>query len=132
MPGSVFNDNSKTIQTQINVAGEASTTAAPSQVSEDSPIRLSEMDGAKVNLLRVAIAMYRKGYFLDKSGRDASQSQVLHAFLKMVGADCANPYNDLTDNLSNGSTVVDDLFEGLKEEFKAYQQEKIEKAAKRR
>ena len=127
--GAVFKDESLTVNVQPVI-----NSVAPSEVDVQDDvtsglIALSE-EGAKVDLLRIAVAAYRTGLFKRRDGRKLNQIDVIRAFTKMVGIEIKNPYNDLRDEKVRDSTASTEIFDSMKRAFIEYEDEKLERSKK--
>lgn len=124
-----YNDNSGSVmtfspegtlveQTIVTTPDDQST---PAEV--ENIIHLNSRTGCKIDLFRVIIALQKSGFFLDKTGSQATQKDVFNAFGTMLGEDFSKFQKNLSEasKHNNDSAVSSKIFDTLKEAFEAYE-----------
>lgn len=131
-PGSVFNDNSVTINAQQNNTQFNSETQLccqqeeqPDKQTPPAKISLNPRKGTRIDLFRVIIALQKSGFFLDKTGCKATQKDVFAAFGSMLGEDFSKFQKNLSEasKHNNDSPVSTEIFDILKAAFEAYEEQ---------
>ena len=98
--------------------------------SDDPLIYLNSAKGSKINLYRVIISMHKLGFFVDKTGRQATQKEVFNAFGEMLGMDFSKYSKDLSEASKKKNEVT--IFEELEEAFRGYEEGKELKSSQLR
>lgn len=128
--GSTYNDNSVTINAQQNnTQFNTENQILPGDNSEcagqatGNNVFLNPQKGTKANLFRVILALQKTGFFVDKSGRQATQKDVFDAFGAMLGEDFSKFQKNLSQasQHNNDSDVSTKVFDDLKAAFEAYE-----------
>lgn len=132
-PGSTFTDQSVTVSAQQNnTQFNTENQILPGDNSEcagqatGNNVFLNPQKGTKANLFRVILALQKTGFFVDKSGRQATQKDVFDAFGAMLGEDFSKFQKNLSEAAkhNNDSEVSSKIFDELKDIFIAYEREK--------
>jgi len=73
------------------------------QIPQDSGLRLTDRKGARIDLIRVANAMYELGFFRDEDGLKPPKKSVMKAFGSLFQVDLSEYDKDLSQAFQNAN-----------------------------